>query len=74
VIERRPEAGTCLTRREREVVQLVAEGSVNKQVACSLDISVKTVETHRAAAMRKPNLGTTADLARLAIRNQIVQA
>jgi DNA-binding NarL/FixJ family response regulator len=74
VIDRKPDAGTCLTRREREVVQLVAEGSVNKQVAHSLDISVKTVETHRAAAMRKLNLGTTADLVRFAIRNQIVAA
>jgi DNA-binding NarL/FixJ family response regulator len=65
---------SSLTRRESEVVQLVAEGSVNKQVAYSLDISIKTVETHRAAAMRKLNLGTTADLVRYAIRNQIVQA
>lgn len=74
VIDHKPTAKSSLTRREREVVQLVAEGSVNKQVAFSLDISTKTVETHRASAMRKLNLGTTADLVRYAIRNQIVQA
>jgi DNA-binding NarL/FixJ family response regulator len=65
---------SSLTRREREIVQLVSEGSVNKEVAHLLNISIKTVETHRAAAMRKLKLGTTADLVRYAIRNQIVQA
>ena len=74
VIDHKPAGKSSLTRREQEVVQLVAEGSVNKQVAFSLDISIKTVETHRASAMRKLNLGTTADLVRYAIRNQIVQA
>ena len=76
VLDHKPAAspGSCLTRREREVVQLVAEGRVNKQVAYSLDISIKTVETHRASVMRKLNLGTTADLVRYAIRNQIVEA
>jgi DNA-binding NarL/FixJ family response regulator len=73
-IDHNPLGKSSLTRREREVVQLVAEGGVNKQVAYSLDISIKTVETHRAAAMRKLNLGTTADLVRYAIRNRIVQA
>ena len=67
-----PLGRSSLTRREREVVQLVAEGTVNKKVAYLLDISIKTVETHRAAAMRKLKLGTTADLVRYAIRNQIV--
>ncbi len=73
-VNHRPAGKSSLTRREREVVQLVAEGSVNKQVAFSLDISIKTVETHRASAMRKLNLVTTADLVRYAIRNQIVLA
>jgi DNA-binding NarL/FixJ family response regulator len=62
-----------LTHREREVVQLIAEGKINKQIANTLDISVKTVETHRASAMRKLNLKTTADLVRYAVRNSIVE-
>lgn len=62
-----------LTHREREIVQLIAEGKINKQIAGKLDISVKTVETHRASAMRKLNLKTTADLVRYAIRNSIIQ-
>ena len=61
-----------LSHREREVVQLIAEGRINKQIGCELDISVKTVETHRAKAMSKLNLRTTADLVRYAIRNEIV--
>jgi DNA-binding NarL/FixJ family response regulator len=62
-----------LTAREREVVQLIAEGQINKQVAYTLDISVKTVETHRAAAMQKLKLKTTAELVLYAVRNNIVQ-
>ena len=64
---------SSLTHREREVVQQVAEGRINKEVAARLDISIKTVETHRASAMRKLKLRTTADLVRYAIRNQLVQ-
>lgn len=63
-----------LTHREREVVQLIAEGKINKQVASILNISVKTVETHRASAMQKLNLRTTADVVRYAVRNNIVEA
>ena len=63
-----------LTHREREVVQLIAEGRINKQIAHRLDISVKTVETHRAAAMDKLHLRNTAELVRYALRNNIVQA
>ncbi len=62
-----------LTHREREVVQLIAEGKINKQIANTLDISVKTVETHRASAMRKLNLRTTADLVRYAVRNSLIE-
>lgn len=67
------EAG-ALTHREREVVQQISEGKINKQIAELLHISVKTVETHRASAMQKLNLRTTADLVRYAIRNYIIQA
>jgi DNA-binding CsgD family transcriptional regulator len=65
---------SSLTHREREVVQHVAEGRINKEIAGRLNISVKTVETHRASAMRKLKLRTTADLVRYAVRNQLIQA
>jgi DNA-binding NarL/FixJ family response regulator len=64
---------SSLTHREREVVQQVAEGRINKEIAARLNISLKTVETHRASAMRKLKLRTTADLVRYAVRNQLVQ-
>ena len=65
---------SSLTHREREVVQQIAEGRINKEIAQELSISVKTVETHRASAMHKLKLRTTADLVRYAIRNNIIQA
>lgn len=68
------DAFKVLTHREREVVQLIAEGNINKQVAALLSISVKTVETHRATVMQKLKLRTTAELVRYAIRNNIVEA
>jgi DNA-binding NarL/FixJ family response regulator len=61
-----------LTAREREVVQLIAEGNSNKKVAYLLSISVKTVETHRSASMRKLDIHSTADLVRYAVRNRLV--
>lgn len=64
---------STLTSREREIVQLIAEGNINKQIAHMLDISVKTVETHRATAMHKLKLRTTAELVRYAVRNNIVE-
>jgi len=66
--------GSTLTNRERGVVQLIAEGHTNKQIANILNISLKTVETHRAAIMRKLNLSSSAALVRYAIRNRIVEA
>ena len=62
-----------LTGREREIVQLLAEGKSSKEVAAALKISVKTAETHRANIMRKLNLHSVSDLARYAIRNKIAQ-
>jgi DNA-binding NarL/FixJ family response regulator len=62
-----------LTPREREIVQLLAEGKGNKEVASSLYISVKTAETHRANIMRKLNVHTVSELVRYAIRNRIVE-
>jgi DNA-binding NarL/FixJ family response regulator len=63
-----------LTDREREIVQLLAEGASNKEVADSLSISVKTVETHRAAIMKKLKFKSFSDLVRYAIRNHIISA
>lgn len=63
-----------ITPREREIVQLLAEGKSNKAVAAVLGVSTKTVETHRAAVMRKLRLESFADLVRYAIRNKIVAA
>jgi len=63
-----------LTIRERSIVQLIAEGHTNKKIATILNLSVKTVETHRAAVHRKLNLKSTAELVRYAIRNHLIQA
>lgn len=61
------------TTREREILQLLAEGKSNKEVAATLGISVKTAETHRAAIMRKLGFQTISDLVRYAIRNNLIQ-
>lgn len=66
--------GSELTPREREIVQLLAEGKSNKEVAAVLGISVKTAETHRAAIMHKLQLDSFAELVRYAIRQKIIQA
>jgi DNA-binding NarL/FixJ family response regulator len=62
-----------LTSREREIVQLLAEGKSSKEVASSLCISVKTAETHRSNIMRKLQLHTVSELVRYAIRRQIIE-
>src|ERR1700676_3844668 len=62
-----------LTSREREIVQLLAEGKSSKEVASSLGISVKTAETHRANVMRKLELHSVSELVRYAVRNQIIE-
>lgn len=67
-------AAVTLSPRERHIVQLLAEGSNNKEVARTLQLSVKTVETHRSNIMRKMQFGSLADLVRYAIRNKIVDA
>ena len=63
-----------LSARERLVVQLISEGHTNKKIASILHISVKTVETHRAAAHRKLNLRSTADLGREPIKGEATAA
>jgi DNA-binding NarL/FixJ family response regulator len=62
-----------LTSREREVIQLLAEGKTSKEVAVALNLSVKTAETHRTNLMRKLGLHSVADLTRYAVRNGIVR-
>lgn len=64
---------TRLTTREREIVQLLAEGKSNKEVATILGVSTRTVEAHRANIMRKLNLRSLSDLVHYAIRNKIVE-
>jgi len=61
-----------LTPREREVLQLLAEGKSNKEIAAVLGISVKTAETHRANIMLRLNIHSIADLVRYAVRNNII--
>jgi DNA-binding NarL/FixJ family response regulator len=62
-----------LSPRERSVIQLIAEGHTNKEMGDILSLSVKTVETHRATAMRKLNISSTAGLVRYAIRHKLVE-
>lgn len=63
-----------LTPRERQVLQLVAEGKTTKEVAVVLGLSVKTAETHRTKIMRKLDIHETAGLVRYAIRRGVVRA
>jgi DNA-binding NarL/FixJ family response regulator len=70
-----PEAATApaLSAREREIVQLLAEGNSNKDIARALKLSVKTTETHRSNIMRKMGFGSLPELVRYAIRNKIIE-
>jgi DNA-binding NarL/FixJ family response regulator len=61
-----------LTDREREVLQLLAEGRSNKEVAAALDVGLSTVETHRANMMQKLNLHNTAEIVLYAVRKRII--
>jgi two-component system, NarL family, response regulator NreC len=72
--KRSAEPGQRLSAREREIVQLLAEGKSNKGVAEALGISVRTAEAHRASIMRKLDVDSIAGLVRYAVRNKIVEA
>ena len=61
-----------LTDREREVLQLLAEGRSNKEVASLLDVGLSTVETHRANLMQKLNLHSTAEIVLYAVRKRLI--
>lgn len=62
-----------VSAREREVLQLLAEGKSNKDISTELNLSIKTVETHRANIMHKLNLRNIADLVLYAVRNHIIE-
>jgi DNA-binding NarL/FixJ family response regulator len=72
--ERPGDPSSLLSSREREIMQLLAEGKSNNEVAGALYISAKTVETHRAHIMEKLNLHSIAELVHYAIRNKIVES
>jgi DNA-binding NarL/FixJ family response regulator len=63
---------TRLTNREREVLLYIAEGFSNKEIACQLNIGVRTVETHRERIMRKLDIHSIAGLTRFAIQQGLV--
>jgi DNA-binding NarL/FixJ family response regulator len=71
--ERKRSKLESFTIRELEVAQLIAEGNSNKQIGRLLDISIKTVESHRAAAMRKAGVHTAAEFVRFAIKHNLIQ-
>jgi DNA-binding NarL/FixJ family response regulator len=64
---------SLLTDREREVLQLIAEGKTNKEIATLLSVSINTIETHRKHIMEKLDLHNTAEIVRFAVRKKIVQ-
>lgn len=63
----------ALTSREREIVQLLAEGKSSKEVAGALDISIKTAETHRSNVMRKLGMHTVSELVRFAVKHHMIE-
>ena len=73
VVSGRSDPDRLLSPREKTIVKLVAEGYSNKGVSAILNLSIKTTETHRAAAMRKLNINSTAGLVRYAVRAKLVE-
>jgi DNA-binding NarL/FixJ family response regulator len=67
------ESGVTLTPREIEILQALAEGKSNKQAAAALDVSTRTVESHRNHIMRKMGFASFSDLVRFAVRNNLVE-
>jgi two-component system response regulator NreC len=63
---------SALTAREREVLQLLAEGNNTKKIAFDLDVSIKTIETHRRRIMKKLNVTSIAELTKVAIREGVI--
>lgn len=71
--EEAPSSGGRLSPREREIVQMLAEGRSNKEIASDLGISVNTVETHRAKVMQKMGFRSITELVRYAVRNKMIE-
>lgn len=69
-----PAALDALSLRQREILQLIARGLSTKQIAAQLDVSIKTVETHRAQLMKRLEIRDIAGLVRFAIRNGLISA
>jgi DNA-binding NarL/FixJ family response regulator len=75
ITEKLPRAGnngSHLTTREREIVRLIAQGRRSREIAQMLGVTIRTVETHRAAGMRKLHLRSIAEVVRYAIREQLI--
>jgi DNA-binding NarL/FixJ family response regulator len=70
----REDGGLRLTPRQREIVQLLAEGKNSREIAALLGTTFKTIETHRANIMRRLECHSVTELVRYAIRNEIIQA
>jgi DNA-binding NarL/FixJ family response regulator len=73
LLHTRPDAPLELTVREREVLQLIAEGRTNKEIAEQLDTSVKTVDTHRTHIMKRLKIHDLAGLVKYAVRHRLIQ-
>ena len=73
LIDVRSSTPSALTAREQEVVKLIAEGHSNKDMSALLNLGLKTIETHRASAMRKIGARSTAGLVKFAIRNHLAE-
>jgi DNA-binding NarL/FixJ family response regulator len=71
-VSKREPAAEVLSRRERQVLQLVAEGKTTKEIAQILDVSVKTADSHRGRLMKKLDIHETAGLVRYAIRRGLI--
>jgi len=71
-VDKQNKSDMLLSPREQSVVQLIAEGHTNRSIGAVLNLSVKTVETHRASAMRKLRMSSTAELVRYAIRKKLI--
>jgi DNA-binding NarL/FixJ family response regulator len=73
VLDENGQPTSPLTEREIQVVQLLAEGKSNKEVAAALGVSTRTVESHRNHIMHKMNFASFSDLIRFAVRSNLVE-
>lgn len=62
-----------LTDREIEIIKLVAEGLINKEISDKLNISTRTVDTHKANILHKLNLKSSVDIVKFAIKNELIK-